>query len=86
MLAQKGWSKQQVRDADPWWVRNVVFYPHEKDGSLTPMQDEEKPVEEMSPKEKFAFGYRRRGFPEWRIEELWDEQVKHGGSSSISTG
>ena len=73
-LADKGYTREQIGRLDPWWIRNVIFYPREKDGNLTPRQDSAyRKTESMTEKEAFYHRAKMKGYADWKIDELWEK-------------
>jgi len=66
-------SREEIGKMDPWWVVNVLFYPEDEKGSLLPMPGVRQGPWQSQKAFHWQF-YENRGFPEWRIQELWDER------------
>ena len=72
-LAGPPWlkSRAEIEALDPWWVRNVLFYPRDDAGNLIPLNNPEAGT--ISAKESFFLRWWKQGFPDWAIKEFWEE-------------
>jgi hypothetical protein len=71
-LCAKGWTKDQILAEDPWYIRNIVFHPRDKDGNIAIRG--KKPEGTITPKQAFFLKMRKFGLPDWKIERMFEEE------------
>jgi hypothetical protein len=55
----------------------VILYPREKDGGLKPRDGRvEMPKTSLTRKEAFWLNQKRRGYVDWKIEEMWGRLMR----------
>jgi len=79
-------SQLQIDALDPWWARNVIYFPREANGRFVPMEPDEPEQETITEREAFKLKHWRLGLEPWQIEQLWQEVVAKRGNHPRSNG
>jgi hypothetical protein len=72
-LCAKGWTKDQILAEDPWYIRNIVFHPRDKDGNIAIRGKKQSGT--LTPRQAFFLKARSLCVPDWKIERMFEEEV-----------
>ncbi len=74
-LAGEPWcltDPEQLLRLDRWWVRDVIFHPRNKDGTIQVKAKGLRPAP-LSLREEHRAFYRRFDVPDWQEAKAWQE-------------